>query len=88
MIGLDPWFDSPAYKAATGTFSERGAFILGKLKEHDAEKLADVLSDLYRNAVPDPMDITRFEWEAILRYMGGSKEEIAGVQKRMGRVWR
>lgn len=30
------------------------------------------------------MDITRFEWEAILRYMGGSAEEIADVQERMG----
>jgi hypothetical protein len=38
--------------------TDRGAFILGKLKEHDAAKLADVLADLYRDAVPDAMDIT------------------------------
>jgi hypothetical protein len=71
-----------------GTFSERGAFILGKLKEHDAAKLADVLADLYRDAVPDPMDITKFEWQTILAFMGASEAEIADVQKRMGRVWR
>jgi len=29
VIGLDPWWDEPAYRAAMGTFSERGAFILG-----------------------------------------------------------
>lgn len=87
-LNLDSWWDEPAYRAASGTFSERGAFILAKLKEHDSEKLRDVSADLYRDAVPDPMDITRFEWEAILRYMGASPEEIADVQKRMGRVWR
>lgn len=87
-LSLPAWFDDPAYKAAAGTFSERGAFILGKLKAHDAAKLTDVLSDLYRDAVPDPMDISRFEWEVILRYIGAGAEEIADVQKRMGRVWR
>lgn len=34
-LGLDPWFDEPAYEAAMATFSERGTFILGKLLEHD-----------------------------------------------------
>jgi hypothetical protein len=27
-LGLDAWWDEPAYRAAMGTFSERGAFIL------------------------------------------------------------
>jgi hypothetical protein len=43
---------------------------------------------LYRDEVPDPADITKFEWETILRFVGASQEEIADVQKRMGRVWR
>jgi hypothetical protein len=88
VLNLDPWWDEPAYKAAMGTFSDRGVFILGKLKERDAAKLADVLADLYRDAVPDPMDITRFEWQTILAFMGASEAEIADVQKRMGGVWR
>lgn len=44
------------------------------------------MADLYRGDAPDPQDITRFEWETILRYMGASPEEIADVQLRMGRV--
>jgi hypothetical protein len=87
-LNLDPWWDEPAYRAAMSTFSERGAFILGKLKEHDAEKLDTVLSDLYRAGTPDPTDITKFEWSVILSYFGASEGEIADVQKRMGRVWR
>jgi hypothetical protein len=71
-----------------GTFSERGAFILGKLLEHDAARLKDVLADLYRDGRPDPMDITRFQWQTVLAYMGASEEEISDVQKRMERVWR
>ena len=88
LLNLDAWWNEPAYKAAMGTFSERGAFILSKLKEHDAAKLKDVLADLYRDAVPDPMDITKFQWQTILAFMGASAEEIADVQLRMGRVWR
>lgn len=87
-LGADAWFDDPAYKVAQGTFSERGPFILAKLAEHDSEQLRDVLSNLYRDAVPDPMYITSFEWGAILRYMGASGEEVKDVQLRMGRVWR
>lgn len=71
-----------------GTFSERGTFILGKLQGHDAAKLKDVMLDLYRDAQPDPMDITKFQWQTILAYMGASEEEIKDVQMRMGRVWR
>ena len=58
MINGDPWWDDPAYKAAQGTFPDRGAF--AKLKAQDAEKLQEVLTDLYRNAIPAPEDITRF----------------------------
>jgi hypothetical protein len=43
-----------------------------------------VLGDLYRNGTPDPMDITKFEWQVILSYMGTDEEEIVDVQKRAG----
>lgn len=66
----------------------RGTFILHKLAAHDAAKLQAVLADVYRDAVPDPADMTKFEWEVILRFLGASADEIAAVQKRMGRVWR
>lgn len=75
-------------RAAQGSFSDRGAFILGKVEAYDPAKLKDVLGDLYRDAVPEPMNITRFEWETILRFMGADAEEIRDVQVRMGRVWR
>lgn len=47
-----------------------------------------VLADVYRDAIPDPMDITKFQWRTILAFMGASEEEIRDVQLRMGRVWR
>ena len=53
------------------SFTAKGTFILGKLHAHDAGKLKDVLADVYRDAVPDPMDISRFEWEVILFMRGG-----------------
>jgi hypothetical protein len=87
-LDVDAWWDESAYKAAQGTFSEKGTFILVKLREHDAAKLKDVLADVYRDAQPDPMDITKFQWQTILAYMGASEEEIKDVQLRMGRVWR
>jgi hypothetical protein len=87
-LNVDVWWDEPAYRAAMGTFSERGTFILAKLKAYDAAKLDTVLGDLYRDAVPDPIDMTRFEWQTILRFMGASEEETADVSLRMGRVWR
>jgi len=63
----------------------RGLFILRKLREHDPARLQDVLADLYRDDVPDPQDIGKFEWQTILAYMGASEDEIADVQTRMGR---
>jgi hypothetical protein len=87
-LGLGAWWDEPAYRASRETFTERGTFILGKLREHDAAKLQDVLADLYRDELPDPMDMTKFQWEVILRFMGASPEEIRDVQLRMGRIWR
>jgi hypothetical protein len=36
----------------------------------------------------DPQDITKFEWQTILAYMGANPEEIKDVQMRMGRPWR
>jgi len=66
----------------------RGLFILRKLREHDPARLQDVLADLYRDDVPDPQDIGKFEWQTILVYMGATDEEVRDVQKRMGRVWR
>jgi len=46
------------------------------------------MADLYRDDAPDPQDITKFEWQTILAYMGASEDEIKDVQVRMGRVWR
>jgi hypothetical protein len=83
-LNLDPWWDEPAYKAAQVSFSAKGAFILAKLQAHDAAKLKDVLADVYRDAVPDPMDVSKFERQVILEYMGASPDEIADVQARMG----
>ena len=37
---------------------------------------------------PDPMEIAKFEWEVILRYLGVSPEEVKDVQMRLGRPWR
>ena len=76
-LNRDAWFDEPAYQASRETFSEHGTFILAKLQAHDPAKLKDVLADVHRDEVPDPMDITKFEWETILRYMGASPEEVA-----------
>lgn len=87
-LGLDAWWDEPAYRAAQGTFTERGAFILAKLEAHHAAKLKDVLADVYREAIPDPADMTKFEWEVIVRFLGACPDEIKDVQLRMGRVWR
>ena len=69
-LGLDAWWDEPAHQASRETFTERGAFILRTREAHDAAKLKDVLADVYRDAVPDPANMTKFEWEVILRFMG------------------
>ena len=87
MIALDPWWDKPAYKAAQGSFSEKGTFILGKLHDHDAASQPGGAGRRSGDAVPDPVHITKVEWEIILRFMGASPDEIADVQQRMGRVW-
>ena len=47
-----------------------------------------MLADAYRDEVPDPIEITKFEWQTILAFTGASPEEIKDVQMRMGRVWR
>lgn len=83
-----PGGNKPAYKAAQRTFTERGMFILRKLREHDPAKFLDVMTDLYRDDQPDPQDIGTFEWQTILAYMGANDEEIKDVQMRMGRPWR
>jgi hypothetical protein len=62
-LNLDPWWDEPAYRSATGTFSERGTFILRKLSEHDPIRFKTVMDDLYRDEPPDPVDITKFQWQ-------------------------
>lgn len=86
-IGTDSWWDELGYRRCS-TFALKGAFILTKLLQRDAAKLRYVMVDLYRAEQKDPQDITKFEWETILRYMGASSEEIADVQARMGRQWR
>ena len=77
-----------AYKGRAGHVHRARTFILAKLRAHDPAKLKDVLADVYREDVPDPADMTKFEWEVILRFMGASPDEIKDVQLRMGRVWR
>jgi hypothetical protein len=84
-LNLEAWWDEPEYKTSN-TFHLRGRFILRKLYEDDPVKLDAVMTDLYQDAQPDPQDIGRIEWRAILAYMGASDEEILTVQKRMGRV--
>ena len=59
-LGLDAWWDEPAYQAARGSFSTKGTFILRKREAHDAAK------HVYRDDLPDPADMTRFESETIL----------------------
>lgn len=87
-LGLNAWWDEPEYKEASVAFRLRGLFIFDKLKQHDAVRFADVMTDLYRDDQPDPQDIGAFEWQTILAFMGASEAEIKDVQKRMGRVWR
>ncbi len=43
---------------------------------------------LYRDGVPDPQDIGKFEWQTSLSYMSASDEAIKDVQTRMGQVLR
>jgi hypothetical protein len=86
-LGLDTWWPEPEYKTCN-TFHLRGGFIFNKLRQHDAARFAELLRDLYRDDVPDPQDIGKFEWQTILAYMGANDEEVRDVQKRMGQVWR
>lgn len=46
------------------------------------------MDDLYREEPPDPVDITKFQWQTILASMGASEDEVKDVPLRMGRVWR
>jgi hypothetical protein len=52
-IGLDAWWNDPAHKTCN-TFHLRGLFIFDQLKQHDAARFAELLSDLYRDDQPDP----------------------------------
>jgi hypothetical protein len=87
-LDVDSWWDEPEYKEASRSLLTTGAFILDKLKQRDAVRFNDVIADLYRDQVPEPWDITKFEWHTILAYIGASEGEIKDVQLRMGRVWR
>jgi hypothetical protein len=84
---LDYWWDEPIYKTCN-TFHLRRLFIFDKLMKHDGAKFVEVMADLYRDDAPDPQEITTFEWQTILAYMGATETEIPDVQQRMGRVWR
>jgi len=64
----------------------QGTFILRKVAEHDPAKLKDVLGDLCRDDLPDPADMTKFEWEVILRFLGAHPDEVKDVQRRMASV--
>jgi hypothetical protein len=59
-LNPDSWWDELGYRAAQGSFSEIAkAHPRQALEDHDAAKLK-----VYRDAVPDPMDITKFEWRS------------------------
>jgi hypothetical protein len=88
-IGLDACWDELDYRQALrGSLTDQGAFILRKLSQHDLVRFKTVMDDLYRHRPPDPSDITKFEWQVILAYLGATDEEIREVQHRMGRAWR
>ena len=53
-LNLDPWWDEPAYKGLAAFLLRQGGVILRKLEAYDSAKLKDVLSDVYRDAVPEP----------------------------------
>jgi hypothetical protein len=77
-LGLDAWWDEPDYEAnAHISFSRRGSFILRKLREHDFVRFKTVMDDLSRDEPPDPMDISKFEWQTILAYLGQATRRSA-----------
>ena len=82
-LGLNAWWDEPAYKRCD-SFSRRGAFILHKLLKCDPAKFVYIMSNLYRAEAKDPQDITPRQWQTILAHMGAIDEEIRDVQMRMG----
>jgi hypothetical protein len=43
-----------------------------------------VVADVYRDEIPGPMDMTKFAWEVILRFMGASSEEIRDARYGLG----
>jgi hypothetical protein len=64
-LNPDSWWDELGYRAAPGSFSEIGKVHRRQaLEGHDAARVKDVLGDLYPDAVPDAMDITKFEWKS------------------------
>ena len=83
-LGLNAWWDEPAYKRCD-SFSRRGAFVLHKLLKCDPAKFVYIMSNLYRAEAKDPQDITLHEWQIILKHMGATEAEIRDVQMRMGR---
>lgn len=73
-VNLDAWWDEPEYlDAARTSFTRQDSFILGKLSEHDPVRFKTVMDDLYRDEPPDPMDISKFEWQVILAYLGSRR---------------
>jgi hypothetical protein len=51
-LNLDAWWDEPYFKAAKGSFSTEGAFILRKLLKYDGARFVEVMADLCRDNVP------------------------------------
>ena len=62
-IGLDAWWDQPAYKTCN-TFHLRGRSSTSS-KQHDPARFAEVVAELCRDDVPDPQGIGKFEWQTI-----------------------
>jgi hypothetical protein len=93
QLGLDTWFDEPAYKAAKGSLSSKGAFILRKLMKHDGAEFVEIMADLYRDDAPDPQDITRYlraSWFVPLVATAGcaaSGRSVRRASYSLGTLW-
>jgi hypothetical protein len=71
------WWNDPAYKTCN-TFHLRGLFIFDKLKQQDAARFAELLSDLYPDDRPDPQDIGKFRVAKHARVHGGQRRGDQG----------
>ena len=85
-LDIDSWLGDPEYRAAL-TLTGRSAFIFKKLAQADGSKLRAIIVALWRDKTKDLMEMTAFEWETILRFVGASQREIEDVRKQIGTAW-